>query len=310
MKKLLLIIFISTICQEVYSKCNDDIDRNWFWTKSSSKKYNYYSKTSKWEKTKKTNASYQVWEFKNKTNKKITIKRIGLYASDNQTKMKQKNVNLYIKPFGVRSTYMYVGDLNLDVAGSGFSACFYGEPEKRNALQRAEPKKKYNFEKKPKLKKPQDNFTLFNLILLALSGALIMIFVMATKKNEYNDYIKKFPQLFEFANSTVTCFKKYNTFKGRASRKEYWYFYLFTILVSILTYYIDISIFRKDPDGTLFINAFFSLLTLLPSLAAGSRRLHDVNKSGWWQLISLTVVGLIPLIIWMASKPVKKNNKY
>jgi hypothetical protein len=130
MKKLLLIIFISTICQEVYSKCNDDIDRNWFWTKSSSKKYSYYSKTSKWEKAKKTNASYQVWEFKNKTNKKITIKRIGLYASDNQTKMKQKNVNLYIKPFGVRSTYMYVGDLNLDVAGSGFSACFYGEPEK------------------------------------------------------------------------------------------------------------------------------------------------------------------------------------
>ena len=72
----------------------------------------------------------------------------------------------------------------------------------------------------------------------------------------------------------------------------------------------DISIFRKDPDGILFINAFFSMVTLLPSLAAGCRRLHDVNRSGWWQLIALTVIGLVPLIIWLASKPVKEKNNY
>jgi len=52
------------------------------------------------------------------------------------------------------------------------------------------------------------------------------------------------------------------------------------------------------------------MLTFLPSIAAGCRRLHDVNKSGWWQLISLTVIGIIPLIFWLASKPVKENNKF
>ena len=165
---------------------------------------------------------------------------------------------------------------------------------------------------KPKTKKRRndDNFTLFNLFLLAVAGILILVFVAATKKNEYKKYVKKFPKVFDFADQTIICFKKYSTFKGRAQRKEYWYFYLFTIIVSVLTYFIDVSIFRKDPDGILFINAFFSMLTFLPSIAAGCRRLHDVNKSGWWQLISLTGIGIIPLIIWLASKPVKENNKF
>ena len=133
----------------------------------------------------------------------------------------------------------------------------------------------------------------------------------ATKKNEYKRYVKNFPVIFDFADNTIACFKKYSTFQGRASRKEFWYFYLFTIIVSVLTYLIDVSIFRKDPDGILFINTFFAMITFLPSLAAGCRRLHDVNKSGWWQLISITVIGIIPLIIWLASKPVKKEkNKY
>jgi len=315
MKKIIILFTIFFfISINAYSGCNEDIDRSWFWTKSSSKKYNYYSKTSKWQKVKKTGASYQVWEFKNKTNKKITIRRIGLYASDNQTKMKQKNVDLYIKPFGVRSAYMYVGDLNLDVSGSGFSSCFYGEPPKKSSqssnYKKPSSQKKYYYNKKPKRKNYQDNFNLFNLILIVIGAILILIFVMATKKSEYKNQVKKFPRVFDFADQTIICFKKYSVFKGKASRKEYWYFYLFTLIVSLLTYFIDISIFRKDPDGILFINAFFSMVTFLPSIAVGSRRLHDVNKSGWWQLISLTVIGLIPLIIWLASKPLKDNNKF
>ena len=171
-------------------------------------------------------------------------------------------------------------------------------------------KPKTYYKPKTKNRRNDDNFTLFNLFLLAVAGILILVFVAATKKNEYKKYVKKFPKVFDFADQTIICFKKYSTFKGRAQRKEYWYFYLFTFIVSVLTYFIDVSIFRKDPDGILFINAFFSMLTFLPSIAAGCRRLHDVNKSGWWQLISLTVIGIIPLIIWLASKPVKENNKF
>mgnify|MGYP000539341806 FL=1 len=52
------------------------------------------------------------------------------------------------------------------------------------------------------------------------------------------------------------------------------------------------------------------LVTALPGLAAGARRLHDVNKSGWWLLISFTIIGVIPLIIWMATEGTKKNNSH
>ena len=50
--------------------------------------------------------------------------------------------------------------------------------------------------------------------------------------------------------------------------------------------------------------------TFFPSIAAAARRLHDVGKSGWWQLIAITIIGIIPLIIWMATEGSKKNNIY
>ena len=53
-----------------------------------------------------------------------------------------------------------------------------------------------------------------------------------------------------------------------------------------------------------------AIATAVPTLAAAARRLHDVNKSGWWQLISLTIIGIIPLLIWMASEGEKKKNQY
>ena len=316
--KLLLLILFGVFFANTSSlanHCGHDMDRSWFYSKSSLKKYDYYSQTYKYQKVKKNYAKYQVWTFKNKTNKKITIKRIGLYASDNKTVMKRKNIDLYLKPFGVITATMYIGDLNLDVSGYGFSACRYGQPVvKKNDAYKKKPnvylKPKKSYKSKSKNKRYDDNFTLFNLLLLVISGLLILIFAIASQKNQYKNYIKTFPRVFDFADQTIICFKKYSVFKGRASRREYWYFYLFTFIVSLLTYFIDISIFRKDPEGILFIYAFFSMLTLLPSLAVGCRRLHDVNKSGWWQLISITVIGLIPLIIWLASKPAKEKNKY
>ena len=289
--------------------CQSDVDKTIHWAKSSQQKYDSYSGTWKWQYSKKNDAKYILWTFKNKTKNQITFTRVGLLASDNKTSMKERKINLYLKPFGVTTATMYVGDLNLDVSGNTVTYCIYGQPKKSSQPQYKKPstQKKYTY-KKPK--KYDDNFTLFNLFLLLISGLLIAIFVAATKKNEYKRYVKNFPVIFDFADNTIACFKKYSTFQGKASRKEFWYFYLFTFIVSILTYLIDVSIFRKDPDGILFINTFFAMITFLPSLAAGCRRLHDVNKSGWWQLISITVIGIIPLIIWLASKPVKEKNKY
>ena len=104
-----------------------------------------------------------------------------------------------------------------------------------------------------------------------------------------------------FGKSISTCFAKYVDFKGRASRPEFWWFYLFTVILtwgSILV------------DSSQILSTIISLATFLPTFAAGSRRLHDTNKSGWWQLLMLTIIGLIPLVIWWSSKGTDQDNQY
>lgn len=86
-----------------------------------------------------------------------------------------------------------------------------------------------------------------------------------------------------FGESISVCFKKYADFTGRASRSEYWWWVLFIVLGSTAT-----SIISET------VGALFSLAILLPSFAAAARRLHDTDRSGWFQLI-----GLIPLIGWL-----------
>ena len=50
--------------------------------------------------------------------------------------------------------------------------------------------------------------------------------------------------------------------------------------------------------------------TIIPSLSVGARRLHDLSKSGWWQLIAITIIGFIPLFFWLATEGTKKNNSH
>ncbi len=104
-----------------------------------------------------------------------------------------------------------------------------------------------------------------------------------------------------FGKAIATCFAKYVDFKGRASRPEFWWFYLFTILLSWGSMLVD------DSE---VLNMIVNLAVFLPVFAAGSRRLHDTNRSGWWQLIMLTVIGIIPVVIWWASKGSDQDNQY
>lgn len=100
-----------------------------------------------------------------------------------------------------------------------------------------------------------------------------------------------------FGESISTCFAKYATFEGRASRSEYWWFFLFTLLASVAS-----SIVSET------LSALFSLGVLLPSLAVGARRLHDINRSGWFLLLWLIpIVGWIVLIVWAVQEGKEPN---
>ena len=87
-----------------------------------------------------------------------------------------------------------------------------------------------------------------------------------------------------FKNAIKTCLKdKYANFKGRASRSEFWFFYLFLAIgygISISTIFISIKLFI----GTISI---FVLAMIIPGIAVTVRRLHDINKSGWFQAIPI-----------------------
>ena len=96
-----------------------------------------------------------------------------------------------------------------------------------------------------------------------------------------------------FITAVTICLKKYAGFAGRARRSEYWYFLLFSAVLSIAS-----QIANLDE-----VVLFLSLVLFLPSLAVSVRRLHDIDRSGWWLLISLIpLVGMIVLIVW-ACKP-------
>ena len=88
----------------------------------------------------------------------------------------------------------------------------------------------------------------------------------------------------DFITAVRRCLlEKYADFDGRASRPEFWWFVLFTVIVNV----VGDVIFRH------WIVALVSLALLVPSIAVGARRFHDINKSGWMQLL-----GLIPLVGW------------
>ena len=97
--------------------------------------------------------------------------------------------------------------------------------------------------------------------------------------------------------------KNYCNFKGRATRAEFWWFYLFSLVLGIIC-----SVLGKF--GTI-LSYIISLALLLPNLGLGVRRLHDINKSGWFMLLSLIpIVGWIILIVWWAKQGDPTENQY
>ena len=115
-----------------------------------------------------------------------------------------------------------------------------------------------------------------------------------------------------FMESIQTVFQKYADFTGRARRSEYWWFVLaYSIVNGVLS-----GISQALGSGGLstvisILSLIIALGCLVPSLAVGARRLHDIGKSGWWLLISLVpCVGSILLIVWCAKDSDPGDNMY
>lgn len=106
-------------------------------------------------------------------------------------------------------------------------------------------------------------------------------------------------------NYYISVLKQYAEFSGRSSRKEYWMFVLFNIIISV-----GISFIAQSMDMPM-LSTVYSLAVFLPSLGVGIRRLHDVNKSGWMLLVSLIpLVGWIWAIVLLATKGDEGENQY
>lgn len=108
------------------------------------------------------------------------------------------------------------------------------------------------------------------------------------------------------------CLKKYATFSGRAQRSEFWYFNLFISIVYLALYSLDDLMIRNEmksgPGGLHYLCVFGFLL---PSISVHSRRLHDIGKSGWCQLLAFTpVVGGFILLAMVLTDSSPFENKY
>lgn len=117
-------------------------------------------------------------------------------------------------------------------------------------------------------------------------------------------------------NHYINVLKKYATFSGRATRSEYWYFVLIYSFTYTILMGIDFAIgtFSKQlmENGSFlgFLSTAYSLVLFLPSLAVTVRRLHDINKSGWWVLFVLVpIIGFILLVVYLCTNS-KEDNKY
>ena len=113
-----------------------------------------------------------------------------------------------------------------------------------------------------------------------------------------------------FQQSIQTCLNKYADFKGKASRSEYWWFSLFTVIVGVITGILDVVIFHGFTEtlGTGPLRLLFNVAVITPGIAVGARRLHDTSRSGWWQLLYFTVIGIPVVFIFMALPSKEEEN--
>lgn len=122
------------------------------------------------------------------------------------------------------------------------------------------------------------------------------------------------------SEAVKSVFSKYATFQGRASRSEYWYFYLFNILLEIglLIVGFILGAILGDSAGAFAGMGFayvllciYGLIILIPNISVFVRRMHDIGRSGWWYWIAFVpIVGAIVLLVFLLTGSDRGDNQY
>jgi len=103
-----------------------------------------------------------------------------------------------------------------------------------------------------------------------------------------------------FVDAVKICLSKYVNFEGRAGRSEFWWFFLFQVIVAV--------VFGLVSD---MLQGLASLLLLLPAISVGARRLHDIGKSGWFQLLGfIPIIGWLVLLYWFVQPSAPGSNMW
>jgi uncharacterized membrane protein YhaH (DUF805 family) len=110
-----------------------------------------------------------------------------------------------------------------------------------------------------------------------------------------------------FVEAIQSGFRNYVNFSGRAQRSAFWYWVLFAVIAAIVAGMLDNMVFGEGegPIGTIV-----SLALFLPGLSVSVRRLHDIDRTGWWVLLAFTVIGIIVLIIFNCTKGTPGPNRF
>lgn len=112
----------------------------------------------------------------------------------------------------------------------------------------------------------------------------------------------------------IDVLKKYTVFSGRARRKEFWMFFLFSAIISIFLAVIDEFMgwqFEMDGESLGFLSTLYYVAVIVPYLALIFRRLHDTERSGWWILIAfIPIVGVLVLLVFMILRGTAGENRY
>jgi uncharacterized membrane protein YhaH (DUF805 family) len=106
--------------------------------------------------------------------------------------------------------------------------------------------------------------------------------------------------------------RNYAKFEGRATRPEYWYFMLMTMLTFIILAVFDGILGRFDSSaGIGLLSGIYLVAVMIPSLAVGARRLHDTGRSGWWQLVNVVpYIGWVVVIVLFALRGHPESNRF